>query len=259
MKRYIIVYFLLLAGINVSGQKSYELSQPETNSKTYVARDYIRLKPGFSFSSAGSKTFRASINEHLLEAAAYQTYSQLPALSRSLNQAYAVGATAGEAGVSPTGAAVYQIPITVIPGTGGVQPTISITYNSQSNNGLVGYGWNLNAVSVITRVGKTIYHDGSVAAPQLTTSDNLMFDGQRLMRASGTNLTASSTYKTEIESFLAITCKKFGSYLGFEVKNKEGWVLEYGSTADSYIKPKDGTEAYAWLLKKATDANGNYI
>jgi RHS repeat-associated protein len=259
MKRYITVCLLLIIGINVSGQRNYELFQPETSSKTYVARDYIRLKPGFSFNSSGNKTFRAYINEHLLEAAAYQTTAQLPDPSRSLNQNYAVGTTAGEANVSPSGAAVYQIPVTVAPGTAGVQPAISVTYNSQSNNGLVGYGWSLNVVSAITRVGKTIYHDGSVAVPQLTSSDNLMFDGQRLMRASGTNLAVSSTYKTEIESYLEITRKNFGSYAGFEIKNKEGWILEYGSTADSYIKPKGGSEAYAWLLKKVTDANGNYM
>jgi hypothetical protein len=90
MKHHIIVYLFLLTGINVSGQRSYELSQQESSSKTYAARDYISLKPGFSFNSSGNKTFRAYINEHLLEAAAYQNASQLPDPYRSLNQAYAV-------------------------------------------------------------------------------------------------------------------------------------------------------------------------
>jgi hypothetical protein len=253
------IILLFTASAGMSGQKNYELSAPENTSKTYVARDYIRLLPGFSFSSSGGKTFSASINEHIVENTVYQVTGQLPDPYRSLNTSYAVGAITGEASVSPTGAAVYRIPIAVMPGTGGMQPNISIAYNSQTGNGLAGYGWNLNAVSAIVRTGKTIYHDGSTDALQLTASDNLMFDGQRLMKVSGTNLSASSTYKTEIEFYLEITCKTLNSHLGFEVKNKEGWVMEYGSSYDSHIKPKDGSVAYAWLLKKATDANGNYM
>ncbi|MDR0231527.1 MAG: FG-GAP-like repeat-containing protein [Dysgonamonadaceae bacterium] len=254
---YIICLLLAIGSASVWGQeKSYTLSQPDNVSKNYVARDFIRLLPGYSFNSAGGKTLNLSIDEHLLFPAVYQSASNP---NRSINTSYAVGTIAGDASVTPTGAAIYQIPIEVMPGTGGMQPNISIVYNSQSGNGLVGYGWSLGAVSAITRVGKTIYHDGSVGVPDLTTSDNLMLDGQRLIRASGTNLTVSSTYKTEIESFLEITCKSINSYLGFEVKNKEGWTMEYGSSADSYVKPKNGSVAYAWLLKKVTDANGNYM
>jgi len=250
---------LLLVGTSASFAQvaSYTLTQPDNVSKTYEARDYIHLKPGYSFSSAGGKVLHLKINQYMAFPTSYQ--SQPPSSTRNLITSYAVGTIAGGASVSPSGGAVYQIPIEVMPGTGGMQPNVSISYNSQSGNGLLGYGWNLGAVSAITRVGKTIYHDGVVGAPDSTTNDNLTLDGQRLMRASGTNLAASSTYKTEIESYLTITCKSLGGYLGFEVKNKEGWTMEYGSTADSYVKPKNGGFAYAWLLKKATDANGNYM
>ena len=47
---------------------------------------------------------------------------QLPNPNRSINTSYAVGTIAGEASVSPTGSAIYQIPIIVMPGMGGVQP-----------------------------------------------------------------------------------------------------------------------------------------
>jgi len=256
--------FLLLTATSTSfaQQANYTLTQPDNVSKTYIARDYIHLKPGYSFSSTGGKVLHLKIDNHLVLPASYQSSGQLPNPDRNLNTGYAVGTIAGGASVSPSGAAVYQIPIEVMPGTGGMQPGISIAYNSQSGNGLLGYGWNLGAVSAITRAGKTIYHDDSTNAPRLSNLDNLMLDGQRLIRttAVGTNLAANSTYKTEIESYLEITCKTLGSYLGFEVKNKEGWVMEYGSTSDSYIKPKnENTAAYAWLLKKVTDANGNYM
>ena len=66
----------------------------------------------------------------------------------------------GQFAVSPMGGAMYSIPIEVPQGVGGLQPQLSIVYNSQSGNGLCGYGANLAGLSSITRGPKDIYHDG---------------------------------------------------------------------------------------------------
>ncbi len=74
----------------------------------------------------------------------------------------AVGAIGGTVDVTALGGASYSIPIQVPEGMGGIEPNLSIVYNSQSGNGLLGWGWTLGGLSAITRVGQTDYHDGTV-------------------------------------------------------------------------------------------------
>ncbi len=176
--------------------------------------------------------------------------------NRVLNTSYEVGTTAGAANVTPSGAATYQIPIAVPPGTGGVQPNISISYNSQGGNGLLGYRWDMSAFSYIGRSGKTWHHDNATESVLLDDTDNLMLDGQRLLLASGTNLADGGKYRTEIETFNEITCKGVN---GFEVKTKDGWTLYYGSTPDSYIEASGTNVPLFWLLAKVVDPSGNYM
>jgi RHS repeat-associated protein len=187
------------------------------------------------------------------------TYQAQPTWRQALNTSYVVGATAGVADVTPTGAATYQIPISIPSGIADVQPNLSIVYNSQTGNGLLGYGWNLAAISSISRTGKTIYHDGQVDAVRMNNTDNLMFDGQRLILTAGTNLANGAEYRTEVETYNQIQCKIINSRLCFEVKTKDGWILEYGTTPDSYIDAQGTSTAFCWLLTKATDPLGNYM
>lgn len=58
-----------------------------------------------------------------------------------------VGTTEGQLSVSLSGGATYDIPIIVPTGINGVTPKISLAYNSQGENGMAGYGWNITGVS----------------------------------------------------------------------------------------------------------------
>jgi hypothetical protein len=87
------------------------------------------------------------------------------------NNTNPVGAIPGTIDVSPMGAASYTIPIDVVPGTQGMQPNLSIAYNSFGGMGLLGMNWNLTGLSAIMRCGRELYYDGKITATQFNEND----------------------------------------------------------------------------------------
>ncbi|GAA4762835.1 MULTISPECIES: RHS repeat-associated core domain-containing protein [Flavobacterium] len=136
-------------------------------------------------------------------------------------QSTEVGVTQGELSVSLTGAAQYNIPLSLPNGINGVVPQIGIGYNSQSGNGNAGYGWNLTGISCITRSGSTTYYDNKISTVNIDDNDRFMLDGQRLILKTGVYGYDGATYETENQSNLKIT--SFG-----RVKNgPEYFIIEY--------------------------------
>ena len=58
------------------------------------------------------------------------------------------GTLPGALSVRRTGAASYELPIEVVPGTAGVEPSLSLVYHSNRGNGLLGVGWDAGGVVV---------------------------------------------------------------------------------------------------------------
>lgn len=153
-----------------------------------------------------------------------------------------VGITEGQLSVSLSGGANYSIPIAVPPGLNGVVPQIGLSYNSQSGNGLAGYGWNISGISTITRIPSTKFHDNIIDAVDFDSLDRFAFDGQRLIVKNGNNDIygdSGTVYETENFSNVQITSygvHPSGSNYGpayFTVQYPDGSVAQYGNSSDS--------------------------
>ena len=143
----------------------------------------------------------------------------------------------GKFEVSPTGAASYTIPIAVPPGSAGMVPSLSISYNSQGRNGLLGMGWHLEGLPSIGRCPRTIAQDGVRGSVNYDADDRFCLDGQRLVAISGTYGADGTEYRTEIESFAKIISRGTAGTgpAWFEVWTKSGQRMEFGNTADSRV------------------------
>ena len=139
------------------------------------------------------------------------------------------GVLRGNFSVNKTGAANYSVPIEVPPGIQGIQPKLSLSYNSLRKNGLLGWGWAINGLSSISRCPANLVQDGYVDGTNYDDNYKLCLDGQRLVSV-GTN-----EYRTENDGFTKIV--KSGTYGNspgqFTVYRRDGQVLQYGVTSNA--------------------------
>jgi len=163
-------------------------------------------------------------------------------------------------GVGQNGSATYSIPIIIPSGINGLQPNISLSYNSQQGNGLLGVGWSISGISVITRCPSTLDQDGRTRGVQLDTQDNYCLDGQRLLPVDN-----NTEYRTEIDSSSKIipVGDTGNGPVRFEVHTKSGQIMEYGGTADSQVNlivpSTSSSPIVQWALNKVTDVAGNEL
>ncbi len=167
----------------------------------------------------------------------------------------------GQFDVSPTGAALYTVPIEVPPGTGGMSPALTLDYSSDGGNGLLGVGWNLGGLPSIGRCPKTVAQDNARGRVAFTANDRFCMDGQRLVVTVGTYGAANSEYRTEIEGFTKVvaygTAGSGPAY--FKAWTKSGQIMEFGNTTDSRILAQGKNTARSWAANKISDTKGNYL
>ncbi|WP_078131981.1 SpvB/TcaC N-terminal domain-containing protein, partial [Leptospira alexanderi] len=150
----------------------------------------------------------------------------------------------------PDGSASTHVEIELPPGTKGVIPDLSLSYNSNGGNGLVGYGWSLNGIPTISR----------------NPSNGINYNGQdsyvsglsgELVDISGNK----TVYHTRKESYIKFepqgTCGD--GPCTWIATNKDGRKYIFGGSLDSRI-PALGRTAGSireWALSREEDPFGN--
>ena len=177
---------------------------------------------------------------------------------KAQNTTLPVGTIPGNADVTNMGAAAYNIPIEVVPGTHSVQPNLSVIY--MANVGILGNQWDLVGLSAITRVGQNQFLDTRSSSVALDYSDRFALDGNRLVCNDPVDYGQNGTlYRPEFEDFSKIysygTVGNGPQY--FKVFRDDGSVVEYGNTSDS--RQLLGNTVLNWFINKITDINGNYM
>ena len=176
-----------------------------------------------------------------------------------------VGAIGGVVDVGGMGAATYTIPIEIPSAIGNMKPSLSVVYNSQSSNGLLGWGWTIGGLSAITRVNKNLFLDGRMKGVDFN-DDGFAIDGQRLIQIDG--YYDHIEYRTEVDGMSKIVSYYEANIVNgpakFKVWTADGLIMEYGFTEESRMEKESNTnpgklEVGLWLLNKIEDRDGNYI
>ena len=181
-------------------------------------------------------------------------------LGEAQNTSFPVGIIPYEAGVGTIGNATYTIPIEVVPGTKGMQPNLSVEYNSTAGTGLLGESCVLKGISAIQRTGKNPFLDHSSSSVSLDYTDRFMLNGNRLVCLDPTEYGLdSTTYYPEFEDHSTVVSygQQGNGPLYFKVFLDDGSVIEYGNSEDS--RQMVGTSVLCWYINKITDIHGNYM
>ncbi len=206
-------------------------------------------------------TLNSAVISSLLCVLSLITYSSLHAQAIDLSKP--VGSPKGSGGANGSGGVTYTIPIEVPAGVNGMQPNVSLVYNSQGGMSNFGWGWNLSALSMITRSGRSnYYNDVNSPVSYTNTLDAFVLNGQRMfVTSAGTNGANGTVYGTENEQFNKIV--SFGGSettgpIWFQVTLRNGTKMEYGNATNSKLLTDNGSSTMVWLLNRITDINGNY-
>lgn len=149
-----------------------------------------------------------------------------------------------------TGTATAGISIYVPSGRAGIQPSIALSYNSSSPNGIAGMGWSLEfgKVSRSTKYG----------VPTYTNADRFVLaqsgSRQDLVDVSGN----ATLFRPEIEgAFMKIEFLNNGYW---RMMDKKGICYYFGqSTASQVVDPNNNANVFEWYLDRVEDIYGNFM
>lgn len=170
--------------------------------------------------------------------------------------------TADNFSVNTNGAATYELPIKVVPGVNGLEPDLSLVYNSQAGNGPLGIGFGLAGLSEIQRIQPNYVVDGKFDAIDFDANDRFSLDGVRLIRVEGGSYGGNGTrYLKETNDYTMVT--SYGTAGSgpqkFLVRTKDGLTAEYGYTTDSRVEAPGRSDVVRWRISRIWDQHQNYM
>lgn len=184
--------------------------------------------------------------------------------------------------VGPAGDTRWSEELEVVPGINGVQPSLSVEYNSQAENGLVGQGFSLVGLPAIVRVHGTdngITEDSEPRGVQFDDHDSfavapggwgtpVSMRGRLVAGANG-----SATYHTAMESWTQFTPHGNCGEASFApcvwvAEDGQGNTYYYGASNDGRLWERDTGQdsggvpvgargVMAWGLTHVQDEHGN--
>ncbi|MEH8019124.1 chitobiase/beta-hexosaminidase C-terminal domain-containing protein, partial [Rheinheimera muenzenbergensis] len=211
-----------------------------------------------SAESSAAYVINAAIPDWALRTESTVAESSVPFSPYQPSASVVPGVIAAEAGVSG-GQAGYTIPISIVPGRAGMQPSVALSYSSRSGNGIAGMGWSLQAASAISRCGSSFATDGISRAVTLTNSDKLCYNGSRLMLVSGTYGTNGAEYALEMDNMSRVVQNggdMAQSVSSFTVYEASGRTLQFGSSSNGKVVPAGQSITQQWLLQSVADVTG---
>ncbi len=157
-----------------------------------------------------------------------------------------------------TGTATTGIPIEVPPGRNGMQPTVSLVYQSAGGNGWIGQGWKLEHEGVFRQSKSGLNYtlntgpDAFVVKMSGVSADLV----QALPPAASTEWRGKIEGGfSKIEKLTAVDGQPY-----WRITNKQGRKSYFGQTDASRIRdPQDATKIVGWCLDQVQDMDGNYM
>lgn len=183
----------------------------------------------------------------------------LPPIPKAHAATTPVGTTEGKFEVTQRGSAQYTIPVFVPPGTRDMAPKLSLVYDSQAGNGMLGHGWSLGGMSIIHRCAANWQLDNFSGGVNYDSNDRFCLDGERLVNV------GSNEYHTRHETWQRVLARNASDGADtssnpayFYVLGKDGLTLEFGRTANARIQAPGSSNVRVWALNKVMDRVGNY-
>lgn len=137
-----------------------------------------------------------------------------------------VGTPSCNFSVSPVGGAVCSVDIECPKGINGIEPHISLTYNSNSGYGWAGYGMTLSGISVITIGGRDHFHDYYTKGLLYDGHDSFYLDGKRLILNGAEYVSDGAVLTVEGDPYTTVTAhgtlNDQTANMWFEVKTPDG-------------------------------------